>query len=180
MVTRGNARSLIFKKSAGKVNLISKRCAIIGQQFFFFSLFPFFLLEYLPFALFLSSSRLSPGEQLGQKLRKLVKGRIRWKSGYCEWQLAVHYSWITRLLRRGGEPQQRARQRAEEREREREWKNEKKREKKRQRQIVVERVRGTRSKSFPVETSKTVLTTQQNTGRFVRLSLNVLHSKDSP
>lgn len=46
--------------------------------------------------------------------------------------------------------------------------------------MVVERVRETRSKSFPVETSKTVLTTQQNTGRFVRLSLNVLHSKDSP
>lgn len=37
-----------------------------------------------------------------------------------------------------------------------------------------------RGKSFPVETSKTVLTTQQNRGCFVRLSLNVLDPKDFP
>lgn len=34
IVTRSNGGSWIFKKSAGKVNLISERGAIIGQQFF--------------------------------------------------------------------------------------------------------------------------------------------------
>lgn len=65
--------------------------AIVGQQFFFF-LFFFFSSIFL----FLPSLAFSPpapsslpaegrgGEQLGQKLRKLVKGRICWKSGYCE------------------------------------------------------------------------------------------------
>lgn len=38
----------------------------------------------LPLSLAFSPPVFSTGEQLGQKLRKLVKGRICWKSGYCE------------------------------------------------------------------------------------------------
>lgn len=75
--------------------------AIVGQQFFFFfssssrASFSFSLpLLFRPLP-HLRYRQRGGEEQLGQKLRKLVKGRICWKSGYCEWQLAVHYSWIT-------------------------------------------------------------------------------------
>lgn len=154
-------QKLDIQKVSRKVNLISEQYTIIGQQFF--------LLE---FALF--RSRLPPWEQLGQKLRKLVKSRICWKSGYCEWQLAVHYSWITRLLCWDGEPA--------ESKTEREGKNgwTRRKESKGDRDGWRWNVQKERGKSFPVETSKTVLTTQQNKGRFVRLSLNVLDPKDSP
>lgn len=85
---------LDIQKVSRKVNLIFVRRAIIGQQFFFFS--NIFLSPPSPLSLAFSPPRLRyRGAQLGQKLRKLVKGRICWKSGYCEWQLAVHYSWIT-------------------------------------------------------------------------------------
>lgn len=84
---------LDIQKVSRKVNLISVRRAIIGQQFFFSSRISFS--SSLPLSLAFSPPVFATGEQLGQKLRKLVKGRICWKSGYCEWQLAVHYSWIT-------------------------------------------------------------------------------------
>lgn len=86
---------LDIQKVSRKVNLISVRRAIIGQQFFFFS--NIFLFPPSPLSLAFSPPPCLRyrGAQLGQKLRKLVKGRICWKSGYCEWQLAVHYSWIT-------------------------------------------------------------------------------------
>lgn len=32
---------------------------------------------------------------------EVAQTRICWKAGYCEWQLAVHYSWITRLAHEG-------------------------------------------------------------------------------
>lgn len=91
-----------------------------------------------------------------------------------QWQLAVHYSWITRLLCWDGEPA--------ESKTEREGKNgwTRRKESKGDRDGWRWNVQKERGKSFPVETSKTVLTTQQNKGRFVRLSLNVLDPKDSP
>lgn len=95
--TRGRMAEVGYSKSQpeSKFDFRAAR-AIIGQQFFS-SRISFSFPPPLP----RFSSPLPPrpvfaaGEQLGQKLRKLVKGRICWKSGYCEWQLAVHYSWIT-------------------------------------------------------------------------------------
>lgn len=109
---------LDIQKVSRKVNLISVRRAIIGQQFFFSSRISFS--SSLPLSLAFQPPVFATGEQLGQKLRKLVKGRICWKSGYCEWQLAVHYSWITATPgRRTGREEGRQRERVEEKE----WKS---------------------------------------------------------
>lgn len=161
VVTRsGRMGEVGYSKSQPQESKFDFR-AIVGQQFFFFSFllllehfslspFPCF---FAPYSVFATGGR--GGEQLGQKLRKLVKGRICWKSGYCEWQLAVHYSWITATpgWRTGRE---------EDREGGRRRKNgrvymeggEKKRAKETRWMEVEVRER----ESFPVKTSRTVLT----------------------
>lgn len=101
VVTRsGRMGEVGYSKSQPQESKFDFR-AIVGQQFFFFfssssrASFSFSLpLLFRPLPRLRYRQR-GGGEQLGQKLRKLVKGRICWKSGYCEWQLAVHYSWIT-------------------------------------------------------------------------------------
>lgn len=172
---RGNRGEVRYSKSqcaegveGSKFDFQPRAPAIIGQQFFGLP-----RISFSPSSVSVSRSRLSLGEQqLGQKLRKLVNGRICWKGGYCEWQLAVHYSWITRLPRWDGELAERDENNGGTRGRETER---------------IERDEMSRDAckkgqrySFPLVTSKTVLTTQQNRARFVALSLNVLSSKDSP